>query len=128
MRCPRLAADVIIEHEGGVVLVRRKNEPYRGRWAIPGGFVEYGERVEEAAVREAAEETGLRVRIERIVGIYSDPNRDPRGHVVSICFAARSVGGALLPSSDASEARVFRRPPRRLAFDHGKILKDYGLI
>jgi 8-oxo-dGTP diphosphatase len=124
---PALAVDVVIKLRGGVVLVRRKNEPYRGRWALPGGFVEYGERVEEAAVREAREETGLRVKLQRLLGVYSDPDRDPRGHTVSICYLARKVGGRLRSGSDAKDVAVFRKIPwGELAFDHAQILKDAG--
>jgi 8-oxo-dGTP diphosphatase len=72
------------------------------------------------------EETGLRIRLKELLGVYSDPHRDPRGHVASVCFVCESVGGELTPSSDAAEARVFRRIPRGMAFDHGKILKDAG--
>jgi 8-oxo-dGTP diphosphatase len=95
---------------------------------MPGGFVEYGERVENAAVREAREETGLEVTLGRLVGVYSEPGRDPRGHVVGICFLAKPVGGKLVAASDAAEVGVFRKIPwKELAFDHAKILKDAGL-
>lgn len=128
MKKPSLTVDTVIKTGGGVVLVKRKNEPFRGKWAIPGGFVDYGEMVEEAAVREALEETGLRVKLGRIIGVYSDPSRDPRGHVVSVCFLARPAGGKLRAASDAAEARVFKEIPwKKLAFDHAKILKDYGV-
>ncbi|MEM2875275.1 MAG: NUDIX hydrolase [Candidatus Hadarchaeales archaeon] len=127
MRGPRLAVDVLILHGGGFVLVKRKNQPYRGKWSLPGGFVKYGETVEEAARREAREETGLSVRLKGLLGVYSDPGRDPRGHVVSVCFLAESIGGELAASSDAADARVFRTAPRDMAFDHGKILKDAGI-
>ncbi len=127
MRRPFLAADVIIRHGRGVVLVKRKNEPYRGKWALPGGFVEYGEKVEHAAVREAMEETGLKVKLKKLVGVYSAPGRDPRGHVVSVCFLARRAGGKLRAASDADEVKIFRQIPwKKLAFDHGQILKDAG--
>jgi 8-oxo-dGTP diphosphatase len=123
-----LAADVVIQYKGGVVLVRRKNEPYRGKWALPGGFVRYGEKVELAAMREAREETGLRVRLRDLLGVYSDPKRDPRGHVVSVCFLARRVGGKMKAASDADEVKIFKRIPwGDLAFDHANILKDAGL-
>jgi 8-oxo-dGTP diphosphatase len=128
VRRPALAVDVVIKVRGGVVLVKRKNEPYRGKWAMPGGFVEYGEMVEKAAVREAKEETGLEIKLDRLVGVYSEPGRDPRGHVVGICFLAKPVGGKLAAASDAADARVFREIPwKELAFDHAKILKDAGL-
>ncbi len=119
--------DVIIRTPDGVVLIKRKNEPYKGRWALPGGFVRYGERVEDAAAREAREETGLKVKIEKLVGVYSDPKRDPRGHVVSVCFSAERAGGRLRAMSDARETRVFKHIPwRELAFDHARILKEVG--
>ncbi len=123
-----LVVDVIIRTPGGVVLVKRRNEPYKGRWALPGGFVCYGERVEDTAAREVREETGLRVKLGKLVGVYSDPKRDPRGHVVSVCFSARRAGGRLRASSDAQDVKIFKRIPwRDLAFDHARILKDAGL-
>lgn len=109
------------------MLVERKNEPFKGKWAIPGGFVEYGERTEEAARREAKEETGLEIELEKLVGVYSDPDRDPRGHTISVCYSARRVGGNLKASTDAADVKVFNQIPwSKLAFDHGKILKDFG--
>jgi len=126
-RQPALTVDVIVRRGKSVLLVRRKNEPFKGRWALIGGFVKYGERVEEAARRECREETGLEIELEKLVGVYSDPGRDPRGHVVSICFLARAVGGRLKAGSDASEARFFKKIPwKELAFDHAQILKDAG--
>ncbi|MEM2618378.1 MAG: NUDIX hydrolase [Candidatus Hadarchaeales archaeon] len=129
MKRPALTVDVIVRDEKrGVLLIRRKNEPFKGKWALVGGFVEYGERVEEAAKRECREETGLEVRLERLVGVYSDPGRDPRGHVVSICFMARPTGGKPKGGSDAEEVKFFRRIPwDELAFDHARILKDAGI-
>jgi len=122
-----LAVDVIIRTPDGVVLIRRKNEPYKGLWAIPGGFVRYGERVEDAATREVKEETSLRVKLGGLVGVYSDPKRDPRGHVVSVCFLAERTGGRLKASSDAQDTKIFKHIPwRELAFDHARILKDAG--
>lgn len=123
-RSPTLAVDVVILHEGGFVLVKRKREPFKGLWAIPGGVVEYGESVEQAAVREALEETGLAVRLVDLVGVYSEPGRDPRGHFVSVAFLAEAVGGALRASGDAEEVAVFREAPSSMAFDHSKILSD----
>ena len=125
--CPRLAADIIIEFpDGEIVLVRRGVEPFKGMWALPGGGVEIGERVEEAAIREAKEETGLDIRLEGLVGVYSDPKRDPRGHVVSIVYHAVPVGGIFRANTDAAE--VIKTAPRAdfpLAFDHAQILADW---
>lgn len=123
---PMLTTDILIELEGGIVLVKRKYDPFRGKWAIPGGFVEYGEKVEDAAVREAREETNLEVELGDILGVYSEMGRDPRGHVVTICYRARKVGGDLEASSDAAGVKVFKEIPwNDLAFDHEKVLKEY---
>jgi len=119
-----LAADALILVDGGVVLIRRENPPYQGFYALPGGFVEVGETVEEAAKREAKEETGLEIRLLKLVGIYSKPDRDPRGHIVSICYLALG-SGELSAGSDARSAGVFdpeNLPP--LAFDHAAIIRD----
>ena len=121
---PKLMVDVIIPSERGVVLIRRANEPFEGRWALPGGFVEVGETVEEAAYREAAEETGLAVEVARLVGVYSDPERDPRGHNVSVAFLARVLSGDLVAATDASEVAVLDPSSVELAFDHSKIIED----
>jgi 8-oxo-dGTP diphosphatase len=121
---PKLMVDVIIPSERGVVLIRRRSEPFEGRWALPGGFVEVGETVEEAAYREAAEETGLAVEVARLVGVYSDPERDPRGHNVSVAFLARVLSGDLVAATDASEVAVLDPSSVELAFDHRKIIED----
>jgi 8-oxo-dGTP diphosphatase len=124
-KSPLLAVDVIIRRKDGtIVLVKRLNPPFKNHYAIPGGFVEYGETVEQAGRREAEEETGLKVGNLRLVGIYSDPTRDPRGHVVSVAFLADELGGELKASTDAKEVKVFTQIPIRLAFDHAKILHD----
>lgn len=121
---PLLAADAVILFAGGIVLIKRRNPPFAGCYALPGGFVEVGETVEAAAIREAREETGLDIDLFGLVGIYSKPDRDPRGHVVSAAFLARGRG-ELLAGSDAKMAEVFdleSLPP--LAFDHDKIISD----
>lgn len=125
-RQPKLTVDVILEagERRDLVLIRRKNPPHG--WALPGGFVDVGETVEEAARREALEETSLHVELERQFHVYSDPRRDPRGHTVSVVFIGRAdeePRGA----DDAAEARAFPRDdlPDSLAFDHGQILEDY---
>jgi ADP-ribose pyrophosphatase YjhB (NUDIX family) len=123
-RNPLPTVDVIIETENGIVLIKRRNPPYG--WALPGGFVDYGESLEKAAVREAKEETSLNVRLVAALGAYSDPNRDPRHHTISYVYIARS-SGTPSASGDATEIGIFVRAslPKELAFDHGKILQDY---
>lgn len=121
---PVLAVDVLIRKDNGYVFVKRKNEPYRGRWALPGGLVEYGETTEEAAKREAKEETGLDVKLIRLIGVYSDPTRDPRGHCVSIAYLAEAISGEMKAATDAKQAKIFKKRPDKLAFDHSKILED----
>src|SRR3712207_3475020 len=101
---PKLMVDVVVRsEEGHVLLIRRASDPYEGYWALPGGFVEVGETLERAAAREAEEETGLKVEIVRLVGVYSDPDRDPRGHNVSCAYLARAREGELSAASDAAE-------------------------
>lgn len=127
-KSPSLTVDAIIEMEEGIVLIKRGKEPYKGKLAIPGGFVELGETVEEAARREVKEETGLEFKIEELVGVYSEPSRDPRGHVVSVCFKGRAVGGNLNSATDAASVKVFKDIPwNSLAFDHDRILKDANI-
>ena len=123
-RNPFPTVDVIIEVEGGIVLIRRKNPPYG--WAIPGGFVDYGETLEAAAVREAREETCLDVELISQLGAYSEPDRDPRQHSISFVYVARAKGTPKA-SDDASDAGVFDMTslPETMAFDHNKILSDY---
>ena len=120
--CPTV--DIIIEVTGGIVLIRRKNPP--PGWAIPGGFVDYGESFEHAAVREAREETSLHVTLVEQLHVYSDPSRDPRFHTAATVFIARSRG-VPRADDDAKEAGIFteRTLPRPLAFDHARVLRDY---
>jgi 8-oxo-dGTP diphosphatase len=125
-RNPSPTVDVVIHDPGrGVVLVERKNPPHG--WALPGGFVDYGETCETAAVREAAEETGLAVTLTGLLGVYSDPARDPRGHTMSVVYTAQAAEpDALAGGDDAKSARWFKLdelPP--LAFDHGQIVQDF---
>lgn len=126
---PFPTVDIIIEierkeHEPGIILIRRKNPPYG--WALPGGFVDYGETLEEAARREAKEETSLDVELISQFRTYSDPKRDPRFHTISTVYICRARG---LPEAgdDAREIGVFshKNLPRPLAFDHQEILNDY---
>jgi 8-oxo-dGTP diphosphatase len=120
---PLLSVDIIILIKDKIVLIRRMNPPYQGKWALPGGFVDIGETVEEAAVREAAEETGLDVELQDMVGVFSDPERDPRGHTVTICFIGMGYG-ILKASSDAQDTGLFDLDDLpHLAFDHDMIIQ-----
>ena len=142
MRCPRCGAelerpgspsptvDIIIEcrteeGEEGIILIKRKNPPLK--WALPGGFVDYGESLEDAAVREAKEETFLDVKLQRQFHSYSDPSRDPRQHNITTVFIALAEGNPRA-GDDAEEAALFHEGNLpELAFDHARILKDYLL-
>ncbi len=121
---PVPTVDVIIEVGDRIVLIRRKYPP--PGWALPGGFIDAGERAQDAAVREALEETGLRVTLTGLLGVYSDPARDPRRHTISTVYIGKAEG---TPSGgdDAADARLFpeRDLPSPLAFDHAQILADY---
>lgn len=124
LRNPLPTVDVIIELENGIALIERKNPPYG--WAIPGGFVDVGETLEEAAAREAFEETSLKVRLKTQLHAYSAPERDPRFHTVSVVFVAEARG---VPAAmdDAKGIGIFteKNLPEPLAFDHAQILRDY---
>ena len=118
--------DGLVLYEGRLVAVIRRNPPFQGMPALPGGFVELGEPVEAAVVREVREETGLKARGARLVGVYSDPRRDPRGHTVSVAYALEAIGGALRASSDARDIALLdpdHLPP--MAFDHVRIVADW---
>lgn len=121
---PLPTVDILIENRGGIVLIARKNRPHG--WAIPGGFLDWGESVEACAVREAAEETGLRVQLKELFYVYSRADRDPRHHTVTTVFLA-SADGEPVAADDALDAGVFTAGdlPAPLVFDHGQILHDY---
>jgi len=122
-RNPTPTVDIIIEIGEKIVLIERKNPPYG--WALPGGFVDYGESYETAALREAEEETGLKVTDLQQFRTYSDPNRDPRGHTASTVFIGRADHQPQA-GDDAARADLFTKDTLpSLAFDHGKILADY---
>jgi 8-oxo-dGTP diphosphatase len=124
-RNPFPTVDIIIELPGGIVLIERKNPPYG--WALPGGFVDYGESLESAAVRESREETSLEVTNLRLLGCYSDPGRDDRMHTISTVYIA-SGRGEPQAADDAANLRIFQLDnlPEALCFDHAAILADYA--
>jgi len=124
LKTPFLTVDIIILYEKGIVLIERKNPP--PGWALPGGFVDVGESVERAAVREAKEETSLDVRLVEQFQVYSRPDRDPRFHTVSVVFIGKGTG-TLKGRDDARRAAVYARDtlPETIAFDHRAIIEDY---
>jgi 8-oxo-dGTP diphosphatase len=127
-RNPALTVDAVIrDQQGRVLLIRRGHEPFAGCWAMPGGFVDYGESCPAACRREVLEETGLEVEIVRLLDVLSEPGRDPREHVVSVVYECRVVGGRLAAGDDAAAARWFTELDGvPLAFDHAEFLGGLG--
>ena len=127
-KIPSLTTDIFIYNEEyDFILIKRKNEPYKDCWALPGGFVEYGECVEDAAIREAKEETSIDVKLEELVNVYSKPDRDPRGHTVTVAYLAKGDLNNRKAKSDACDIDVFSQNQLskiNIAFDHEKIIKD----
>jgi mutator protein MutT len=125
---PKPTVDIIVTDGERIILVKRGNEPFKGQWVFPGGFVDYGEKVEDAALRELQEETGVEAKIQTILGVYSKPDRDPRAHHISVAFVAQYISGQPRGADDAGEAAWFEinnLSPENLAFDHGDILSDF---
>ncbi|MFW9889485.1 MAG: NUDIX domain-containing protein [Candidatus Thorarchaeota archaeon] len=126
-RNPSPAVDVAVIDGNNLLLVKRGKNPFKDRWALPGGFVEYGETVENTAVREVLEETGVQITLEAILGVYSDPKRDPRGHTLTTVFIGRRTGGEPVGGDDAAEAfwvELNSLNSEMLAFDHSIIVDD----
>jgi 8-oxo-dGTP diphosphatase len=125
---PSLTADIFIyDDELNFILIKRKNEPFKDCWALPGGFVEYGETVESAAIREAKEETSIDVELESLVNVYSKPDRDPRGHTVTVVYIAKGDFNTKKADSDAKDIGIFSKDELdtlEIAFDHKKIITD----
>ena len=123
-----MTVDIFIYNENHeFILIKRKNDPFKDCWALPGGFVDYGETTEHAAIREAKEETSIDVKIEKVLDVYSDPNRDPRRHTVSVCYLARGNFDDAKADDDAKDIGVFsfdKLDDEKLAFDHKDILDD----
>jgi len=122
---PSLTTDGILVENDKILLVKRKHDPFKGMYALPGGFVEYGEKLEQSVVREIKEETGLDVRVKKLLDIYSDPRRDPRGHTVSAVYILSLQGGVLTDSHETIAEWVPLSRLPKLAFDHSKIISDY---
>lgn len=125
-KTPLLAVDCIVfDREDRLLLIKRANPPFKGSHALPGGFAEMGETVEAAALRELHEETGIEGKIQRLVGVYSDPKRDPRGHTVSVAFLVRPRSTKVMGGDDAASASFVENWRKaKLAFDHAKIVAD----
>jgi 8-oxo-dGTP diphosphatase len=122
---PGITTDGILFKNNQVLLIQRKNDPYKGKWALPGGFVEYGETTEEAVVREVYEETGLKTKIRELVGVYSDPKRDPRGHTITIAYFLENLSDHMHAGDDALDVKFFNLDQLPiLSFDHAKIIRD----
>ena len=129
---PSITVDTLIFNElfdenKEFILIKRKNEPFMNQWAIPGGFIEYGETVETAAIREAKEETGIDIKLKKLFNIYSKPDRDPRGHTITIVYLATGNINDMKASSDAKDIQLcsFEEiSSLKIAFDHEKILND----
>lgn len=125
---PVPTVDCIIEKDGKIVLIKRGVEPFKGKLAIPGGYVDYGEKVEDAIVREVKEETGLDVKPMEILGVYSDKYRSPKHHVITTTFILKIVDGELKAGDDAENVGLYKIEELKkeyLAFDHYKIIQDY---
>jgi 8-oxo-dGTP diphosphatase len=127
-RNPVPTVDIILQQESNILLIKRKNDPFKDHLSLPGGFVNEGELVEEAARREMWEETSLTIEPIEILGVYSDPNRDPRGHVLTVVWVAIVVNGVARANDDSIEVQwvpLNDLDSTRLAFDHKQILLDY---
>ena len=125
-KTPLLTVDcVVFDRAGRLLLIRRANPPFKGRYALPGGFVDIGETVEAAALRELEEETGIEGKIIRPIGVYSNPKRDPRGHTVSAAFLVRPRSTKVVGGDDAASAAFVENwQSQKLAFDHNQIVAD----
>ncbi len=127
-RMPRLTVDSWVrDRRGRILLVQRGRPPFEGRWGLPGGFCEWKETTEACCARETREETGLRVKVGELLGVYSKPGRDPRGHNVTVLYRCLARSGRIAGGDDAADARWFT--PREIAklpfaFDHGKIVQE----
>ncbi|MBC7091105.1 MAG: NUDIX hydrolase [Nitrososphaeria archaeon] len=117
----------MIEDVESIPLVKRDIDPFKGCWSLPGGFIEYNERVEDALVREVEEETGLKVKPIKVVGVYSNPTRSPVKHVITICYYCSIEGGVLKSSEENVEARFFSLDqfPEEMGFDHRMMVEDF---
>jgi len=128
---PSITVDTVIfdgsDENKEFILIKRKNDPFKDQWAIPGGFVEYGETVENTAIREAKEETGIDIELKKLFNVYSKPDRDPRGHTITIVYLATGNIDDMEAGSDAEDTRLCsfeELPSLKISFDHEMILTD----
>jgi ADP-ribose pyrophosphatase YjhB (NUDIX family) len=125
---PVPTVDIILQKDSNILLVKRKKDPFKDHLALPGGFVNVGEKVEDAVKREAVEETSLEIEPIDILGVYSDPGRDPRGHILSIVFVGTILSGEPKAGDDSQDiewVNLGELEKKKLAFDHGRIIADY---
>jgi len=121
----RLTADAVVIKNGSILLVKRTWTPFKNGWALPGGFVEYGEKTEDACIRELEEEASIKGKMKTLIGAYSDPKRDPRGHTITIAYLVDYISGKLNSSGETREVKWFKLDDLpNLAFDHKVIIKD----
>ncbi len=127
-KTPSVTADIFIfDDDFNFILIKRGNDPFKDCWALPGGFVEYGESVENAAIREAKEETSIDVELQDLVNVYSEPDRDPRGHTITVAYTAKGNFNDRKADDDACDIAIFsaeKLDEIKIAFDHEKIIKD----
>ena len=127
-KIPSLTADIFIFDDNlNFILIKRRNDPFKNCWALPGGFVEYGESVENAAIREAKEETSIDVELIDLVNVYSEPDRDPRGHTITVAYTAKGNFNDRKAEDDACDIAIFsaeKLDEIKIAFDHKKIIND----
>lgn len=125
-KSPILTVDGLIVERGKILMVKRNIDPFLGYWVLPGGHVDYGEKVEDAIKREMKEELGVTVRIKKLIGVYSNPKRDPRYHTVTIAFFLERTRGEIAIDYEASEYKFFsfNQLPQKIGFDHRKVIND----
>lgn len=124
---------ILLNNKKDIVLIRRKNPPFQGQFALPGGFVDVGETVENACIREAKEETNINVKILKLIGVFSDPKRDPRGHTITIAFLCEPLTKKEKPKAldDAATLEIIplsKLSSLELAFDHMEIIRSSGIL
>ncbi len=124
---PKVTVNGIVKDKRGILLIHRKIEPCKGSWILPGGAVMFKERLMESVKREVKEETGLKVKIVKYLGYYDEPGRVPGRRSIDHSFICKALGGKIKPNFESTEVRFFKKLPKRIGFDHRKILRDAGV-